>query len=210
MADTQFISHGQVVQPTQLTPRRGMGVFGAFGIVLAILGGALTGGLILLEQSLAESEVAAKQELATLRDDFQINAINQAKSVQNRINRAGQLLNSHVYASQAINFIERSVLDSVQVASFSYANNVVSVDLIAPGYVAYAQQIKYFNDLPEVDALPFPPPNLNENGGVTFSPQITLTSSFIQEKPQTAFGASASVSEFDELLSDDDSFNLGL
>ncbi|MDA1334899.1 MAG: hypothetical protein O2794_02685 [bacterium] len=183
MAETQFISHSQVVPPA-MVPRRGIGLFGAVGIVVGILAAALTGGLVVLERSLAASADDAKGRLVELRRELEIDSINAAKTLQNRIEIAQQILNGHVYGSQALNFVESNILDGVRVISFAYADKKVSLDLLAPGYLVYAQQIKYFRTVDEIEkGFNFPPPELNERGEVSFSIDLSLTSSFIHDKP---------------------------
>ncbi|MEK7576578.1 MAG: hypothetical protein AAB482_02685 [Patescibacteria group bacterium] len=183
---TQFISHAQVVPPT-LVPRRGLGLFGALTIVVAILAGVATGALMLLQKSMQEKVNVAKVHLAQLHKEMEIPSIQEAQSLQQRIERGYSILNQHVYSSQAFNFIENHILDKVALRSFGYSGSKIRVDLRVSDYLSYAQQIRYFRRLASEhkDMTDFIPsaPTVTSSGAVDFSADITLSDTYIHSKP---------------------------
>lgn len=186
MSDTQFISHAQVVPPT-LVPRKGLGLFGALAVVLAILSGVLTGALVLLKKSMQDQVANAEKQLVQVRTDTEVDSIAEAQALQSRIEKGYQLLNGHVYASQSFNFVEDNILGVVDLKSFSFAAPKIKVDLTAPGYLEYAQQIRYLRTMQDthkdiVDFTPSPP-TVSKSGKVSFSVDITLSDAYLHSKP---------------------------
>ena len=183
MAQPQFISHAQVVPPS-LVPRRGLGIFGALAIVLAILGGALTGGLVLLEKTTKTNLENARKDLTALKSSADIDSIKQVQDLQMQINAGASALSQHIYATQAVNFIEKNTLDDIRIASISFDNGSLKGEFVAPGYIAYAQQIQYFQKQADaVEALKPGPPMLSTQGGVSFVFEIKLKDSYLRTKP---------------------------
>ncbi len=186
MTQTQFISHAQVVPPT-LVPRQGMGIFGALAIVIAILAGVGTGALILLQKSMQDKVNVAKVHLAELHEKMEIPSIKQAQSLQQRIERGYGILNQHVYSSQAFNFVENHILEDVDLRSFGYVGPKVKVDLRAPSYLVYAQQVRYFRKLAKDNKIisGFTPssPVVTVGGEIDFSIETALSDVYIHSKP---------------------------
>lgn len=183
MSQTQFISHAQVIPPT-LVPRRGLGLFSALAIVIAILAGALVGGVVLLESTMKSNLGKAQVRLTELKDTAEITSVEQIQILQSKIVAGQSILNQHIYASQVIDFLETSILDRVQLTGFSYGDEKVRLDLVASGYVEYAQQIDYIRKLKdEVESVTFSGPTLKDGGAVSFNLDVKLKPEFLHTKP---------------------------
>lgn len=180
----QFISHTQVVPPT-LVPRRGLGLFGALGFMMIILGGATTGALVLIEKSYQSKVDAGNEELTRVKKDLEISSLQQAQLVQKQIQQGQSLLAAHIYPSQLVEFAERFTLDQIRITQFGYLDGKIQLNLVAPNFLLFTQQIKYYRGLKEVSDLIVQPPRLNERGEVSFSVSVTPSSSLINNPPRT-------------------------
>ncbi len=180
MEQAQFISHAQVTQPS-LVPRRGLGIFSALALVFAVLAGAVTGGLVLIEKSTLATLEAERTDLKKIRQDIEFESIKQAQSLQQRIDIARGLLGQHQYTARAFDFAENYTLLPIRLKSFSYNLGVVKMDATAPGFVVFAQQIKYYRSLGEsvIKSFTFQNPTLNEKGEVNFVVEITLSPKYL-------------------------------
>lgn len=185
MAQSQFISHAQVIPPPTAMPRRESGAFSALLVVIIILGAAAAGGVILLEKNYAKRIEDAKSKLVELQKDLEVGSIKDAQELQQKIDRAEALLKSHVYASQALNFIESSTLGDVNLTAFSYNNGEIKIEGVTRGYLPFAQQMKIYRSEPAVESFQFPNPSLNERGEVVFSLAIKLKSEVVNSKPES-------------------------
>lgn len=180
----QFLSHTQTVPPA-LVPRRGLGLFGAVGFVLAVLALAFTGGLVLWSKTVQAQAESVKKELADLKKNFEVDSIRQAEKVQNQIELGKKLLDSHIYPSQSFNFVELHTLDDVQITSFSYSNKKIQVGLLAPSFKTFAQQIRYYQQLQgkQISAFETQAPKLEATRGqVSFDVVITLAPCYINNQ----------------------------
>ena len=187
MDQPQFISHAKVVATPSLVPRRGLGLFSALAFVLAVLGGAVTGGIILVDKSTQASLEEARKNLLKLRQDIEFDSIKQAQSLQQRIDIARQLLGGHLYASRGFDFVELHTLPTTRITAFSYTNGKIKIDEVTRGFVPFAQQIKYYRSLGDnfVKSFTFQNPTLNDKGEAVFSVEITLSPKFLASQSQT-------------------------
>ena len=182
MPESQFISHTQVI-PT-LAPRRSTGVFSALVIVLVVLIGSLTLGLVFLEKNFDKQVKEKEIELGRLKEDFSIPSLIEAQKLQGRIEYAEQVLGEHVYGSQPINFLEAHTVDGIHYKSFQYSNGVIKVSVVANGYLPYAEEIKHLRGVQDIKTFAFGTPQLDElTSEVTFSMDITLTLDWLHSKP---------------------------
>jgi hypothetical protein len=173
-----------------------LGLFGAVAVVIAILAGAATGVLVLLERSMQDKVNTAKTHLAELHDQMEIQSIDEAKKLQERIARGYALLDKHVYSSQAFIFVEQNILDNVDLKSFSYGDGKIHVDAVANGYLEYAQQIRYLRTVKNITGFTVSSPALDAKTGlVNFSLDITLSDAYIHTKPGSAGAATPPASD---------------
>ncbi len=182
MAESPFITHAQVI-PTFVAPRN-TGVFTALAVVFVILIGSLTVGVIFLKNNFDVKVKEKEAELAKLKDDFNIPDLVEAQKLQQRILYAQQVLASHVYGSQALNFLEAHTIDGLRYKSFKYSGNMITVSAIASGYLPYAEEVRHLRKVSAIEKFTAGTPQLDElTGEVTFSIDITLTSDWLHEKP---------------------------
>jgi len=185
MEEPKFISHSQLAPPTTV-PRQGLGLFSVLAIVVAVLALAFTGGLFLLKQSNEQQKTALIGKLKELRDESEIASLKNIKSIQERISAAKAIIDGHVYSSQAFVFAERHTLSPVQIKTFEFSKEGVRMELNAPGYLEFAQQIKYYRDSDLkgiVKSFAFKPPVLGEEGRVGFAVEVTFTPEYLRTKP---------------------------
>ena len=183
MLQDQFISHAQIV-PAPIVPRRGMGIFGALTIVIGILALVLAGGVYLLNKSTDAKVDQAKASLIKIHKETSIESIKGAQKLADRINTARELLANHTYATKVFEFIEKSTLSSIQINSFSFGGGSVKLQLSAPGFVEYAQQVKYYRSISDIEKFDFPTPSLDKDGGISFSVELGLTQSYLRSLPE--------------------------
>jgi|GEM_PF-2637031 len=188
MEDPKFISHSQLAPPTTV-PRQGLGLFSVLAIMVAVLALAFTGGLFLLKQSNEQQKTALIEKLKELRDESEIASLKNIKSIQERISTAKTVIDGHVYSSQAFIFAERHTLGPVQIKTFEFSKEGVKMELNAPGYLQFAQQIKYYRD-PDlkgtIKSFTFKPPVLGDEGQVGFAVEVTFTPEYLRTKPGAA------------------------
>jgi hypothetical protein len=189
MLQDQFISHAQIV-PAPIVPRRGMGIFGALTIVIGILALVLSGGVYLLDKSTDTKVDQAKANLIKIHEQTSIESIKGAQKLADRINTARELLASHTYATKVFEFVEKSTLSSMQINSFSFGGGSVKLQLLAPGYVEYAQQVKYYRSISNIKKFDFPVPSLDKDGQVSFSVNLELNPEYLRSLPEKQSTAS--------------------
>lgn len=192
MNEGQFISHAQVAPP-KLVPRAGLGIFSALGLVVAVLAGAITAGLVLVDQSMQGRLEAGRARLLKLRQEIEVESVYEAESIEKRIKSGQQLLDNHIYASQAFNFYETYTLAPVRLNTFSYGDSKIKMEMTVPSYTAFAQQIKYYRSLGDqiVKEFTFQPPKLTDTGDVAFSVEVTLARKFLNSKPNRSAAPAA-------------------
>ncbi|MEK7649914.1 MAG: hypothetical protein AAB367_03090 [Patescibacteria group bacterium] len=185
MEEQKFISHSQLA-PSSTVPRQGLGLFSVLAIVVAVLAFAFTGGLFLLKQSNEQQKTAVIEKLKELRDETELASLQNIKNIQDRIAIAKRVLDAHVYSSQAFIFAERHTLGAINIRSFDFSKDIVKMELTAPGYLEFAQQIKYYRD-PSlknvIKSYTFKPPVLTDRGQIDFGVDITLTPEYLRTKP---------------------------
>lgn len=181
MAQTQFITHAQVASPVPV--RKGSGLFNALMIVIIVLAGALTGGLLLLKKTLERQVKNAEDGLIVLEEKLDIPSITEAKNLQRQIEFGQQALGGHIYASPAINFIEQNLLDTTRISTFQYTGGRISMGATVPGYLTFAEQIKYLRSVSDIESFTFSNPGLTPDGSLSFGLEILLKDQYLHAKP---------------------------
>lgn len=181
MATTQFITHTQISPPAAV--HRGSGLFNALMIVIIVLAGAFTGGLLLLKKTLEKQVKNAEDGLVALEEKLDIPSITEAKNLQRQIEFGQQALGGHIYASPAINFIEQNLLDTTRISTFQYTGGRISVGATVPGYLTFAEQIKYLRSVGDIESFTFSNPVLTPDGSLSFGLEVLLKDQYLHAKP---------------------------
>ncbi|KKU86441.1 MAG: hypothetical protein UY14_C0001G0020 [Parcubacteria group bacterium GW2011_GWA1_47_9] len=190
MNEGKFIPHTQAIPPSRV-PRQGLGLFSVLAFIVAVLAGAATGATVFLDKNYQNQVTEAVGRLKKIQEKIEIESFRKVLDVQNRIQIASDMLKEHVYPSQAFNFVEDHTLDTVRVESFGYTAGVLLLRLRAPSYLDFAQQIKHYRSLRDVEKINFKPPGLTDKGQIIFDVDITLTKDFIRRRPEPRQNASA-------------------
>ena len=187
MNQPNFISHAQVVPPVSTPRQGGLGLLSVLAIVVAVLAGALTGGLFLVDRLFTDKVAAAVKRLEEIQGKTQLASLERVQSLQDRIDIARAMLGEHVYASQAFEFVEKNLLETTQIHSFNFADGVVKMQMTTPNFTVFAQQLKHFRGLDEViKTFSFDQPTLGEQGNVTFAVSITLKEDYLRTPPEAS------------------------
>lgn len=185
MNQQSFITHAQVVPPPVVPRQGGLGLLSVLAIVVAVLSGAVTGGLFLFQKSYDSKVDAAKGRLVKIQEKSQIASLERVKSLYERIEIARTMLQEHQYASQAFNFVEAHTLAEVSINTFSLADGVISMNLTVPNFTRFAQQLRHYRSTKnEVKSFTFKEPTLTDAGDVKFDVALTLTSEYLRTPPE--------------------------
>lgn len=187
MNQPSFISHAQVVPAEAPRRRGGLGLLSVLAIVVAVLSGALSGGLLFVQKIYKDKVLAATARLEEIQAKTQIASLERVKSLQDRIDIARTMLGEHIYASQALNFVEKNMLEETRMHTFSFVDGVIKMQLTTPNFTVFAQQLQHFRTVKDaVKASSFDQPTLGEQGDVTFAVSITLKDDWLRTLPESA------------------------
>jgi len=161
---------------------------------LVALAGVLFFFLIRSEKGKQESfRSEIKQKVDELRAS---EVIEQAVDLEARLASMRQILDGHVFSTNAIRLMENVVHPRVRFGGFLFSaeKRTVSTSATAKGFPAVTQQIEILKRDPNIERVDFGGLSVNEKGDVGFSFTITFAPAFATTLLGSDFGSSASSS----------------
>ena len=152
---------------------------GLIGVILLF-----SGALYFWRYKLAREVKAFNVELQRLTAERDMSLENRLKDLNNVLAIFKDVLDEHRYWSLIFDALETKTLNTVTFKSFegSENNNEVILDGTAPGYSALAQQVKIFEDTPNITSVTASNIGVSENGRVEFSLKMVFARDLIRKK----------------------------
>ena len=138
-----------------------------------------------------------RSEIQQKRDELRASeVVEQAVDLEARLASMRQILDGHVFGTNAIRLMENVVPPGVRFGGFSFSagKRTVSTSATAKGFSAVTQQIEILKRDSNIERVDFGGLSVNEKGEVAFSLSITFTPAFATTLLGSDFGLSVSPS----------------
>ncbi|GEM_PF-5895542 len=181
MADPSLIAKSKVAYaapPTDRSKGKGLGVLTFIASIFLVIVGILYGGVYFYKQSLMETLDGLTRELAQLEESLDRQVIDEIARVDKGLATARLILQRHVHSSNLFALLEEQTLQDVYYTDFTYGfsqGGTVMVSGVADGFVTLHRQLEQFRSLPLVTSVELRTVQLDKDGDVTFSINITLS-----------------------------------
>jgi hypothetical protein len=134
---------------SSVSSKEPMSLFSIISIFLLIIAILASGGLFFYKTYLTKQKETLSASLATVRDSFEKNTIDELGLFNKRTDTAKQILGNHVVLSPLFSLIGDITIPSIQYTSFNQQTNekgfVVNMSGVARDYRSIALQADMFN-----------------------------------------------------------------
>jgi hypothetical protein len=134
---------------SSVSSKEPMSLFSIISIFLLIIAILASGGLFFYKTYLTKQKETLSESLATVRDSFEKNTIDELGLFNKRTDTAKQILTNHVVLSPLFSLIGDITIPSIQYTSFNQQTNekgfVVNMTGVARDYRSIALQADMFN-----------------------------------------------------------------
>jgi hypothetical protein len=146
----------------------------SLGVFLVAL--AAYGGLVLLNRAQAGVEEELRVQIKEKEEESRSQALGRIFLLDSQLSNLRNILSNHVFATNALAFVEQTVHPQVQFENFGFAGTSLKVDMQgnAASYAVVTQQIALFQLSPLVQSVGFGGLALGE-AGVTFNVSLIFT-----------------------------------
>lgn len=154
------------------------------GLALIVLVVAIIGGLYFWKYSLAKQVESFNGELQKLTSQRNMTLESRLNNLNSILEVFKNVLDQHRYWSLVFKMLEEKTLNTVTFKHFDgdETNGFISLLGTAPSYGALAQQIKIFEDSPNVISVLASDIGISEEGKVKFSLKLNFGKDLIRKK----------------------------
>ncbi len=146
---TSFIPK-KPITPTKKKSSKPRNLFLVIATILLILSVIAGGGLFLYKEKLSQDRRTKSNSLATIRNNFEEEAIKELRDYSNRMKTAKTILDNHIVLSPLFGLLSEITIPQVQYNSFKHSVSEkgysVKLDGLALDYRSIALQADMFND----------------------------------------------------------------
>lgn len=162
----------------QLSPLSKLGLI-LIGVILLI-----TGGLYFWKYQLNNQAKAFNTELQKLTGQRDLSLENRLKDLNSVLEIFKGVLDDHRYWTQFFELLEAKTLNSVTFLSLDVddLDNIVTLSGTAPSYSAMAQQVKIFEDTPNIVSVDSSNIGLSGKGKINFDLKIKFSKDILIKK----------------------------
>jgi len=186
MLETSFIPQQPLLQVNRETKlKKPLGVILVLAYVVLFATLIATAGSYFYRFTLEQQVGKKKVELAKTEDSFHVDEINLYKGINDKLQVAKGLVDNHLIASAALDFVEKVTAKNVALTSFTFnAGNdqktgaTIAVSAVASGYAGMYAQTEEWKKLKIVQNVVISGASLDELSGlVNFSATFTIDTS---------------------------------
>lgn len=180
-----FIPHA----PTRFSPRLiAEGGAWLFNLALFAFIASLVaaGGLFVYQRSLASTRADWQAQVAGQEAELRPDLLVQLTDLSNALGVTRELLSRHVYASNALLFVQSVTHPFVYFTALSFSRDARKIELSgsARNYQTVAEQVQFLESHPQVEKVDFGGLSRSERGLVNFRTAITFKPSLLQLRSQ--------------------------